>query len=102
MNNDEVREAIKGKGITSDNVTETQLRSLFKILQRKLRESDCFEGTYRVFNRKPSKFMTCSAHYFKNRELVSFNRDGFIGFAGWSDSKNVKPIHDSIIEWLTH
>ena len=102
MNNNEIRAEIKKKGITCDNVTQVQLKSLYEILKKTLKESDCFEGSYRVFNRKPSKFMTCSAFYFKKRELVSFNRDGFIGMAGWSDSKNIQPIHDSILEWLKH
>ena len=33
------------------------------------------------------------------REAVSFNRDGFIGIAGWADNANVKPILDALVEW---
>lgn len=29
--------------------------------------------------------------YFDDREAITFNREGFIGFAGWADSKNVQP-----------
>jgi len=29
--------------------------------------------------------------HFKEREAISFNQDGFIGFAGWADSTNVVP-----------
>ena len=34
------------------------------------------------------------------REGISFNRDGFIGFAGWSDSDNVRPFIDAFEEWV--
>ena len=34
------------------------------------------------------------------REGISFNKDGFIGFAGWSDSTNVRPFLDAFEEWV--
>lgn len=37
---------------------------------------------------------------FESREAISFNRDGFIGFAGWSDSKNVQPFLIAFDEWM--
>lgn len=41
----------------------------------------------------------CKSFYFTGREVVSFNRDGFIGFAGWADDKHIQPILDGFIEW---
>jgi len=38
-----------------------------------------------------SAFIKVDSHYFEGREAISFNRDGFIGFAGWADDTNVKP-----------
>jgi len=38
--------------------------------------------------------------HFKEREAISFNQDGFIGFAGWSDDKNVKPFIDAFVRWV--
>jgi len=38
--------------------------------------------------------------HFKEREAVSFNQDGFIGFAGWSDDKNVRPFIDAFVRWV--
>ena len=46
-----------------------------------------------------SCFLTVSAHYFANRECISFNRDGFIGFAGWADQGNVNPILRAFLKW---
>lgn len=38
--------------------------------------------------------------YFKEREAISFNKDGFIAFAGWSDSTNIQPFKDAFKEWV--
>lgn len=99
MNNDEIRELIKAKGITVDNVTQDQLNDLLKRLSKKLRDSGCFNGTFRMKSRKGSRYMTCKSYYFDGREAVSFNSDGFIGMAGWAGSKNIQPIRDAVIEW---
>lgn len=42
----------------------------------------------------------CRASYFTMREAITFNEDGFIGFCGWSDSKNEKPILKAFETWL--
>lgn len=44
------------------------------------------------------------AHYFDEREAVSFERNGFIGIAGWADSKNERPFLAAFgawVEWLS-
>lgn len=45
-------------------------------------------------------FIRVDGGYFKNREAVSFNYDGFIGFAGWADDKNVQPILSGFYCWI--
>lgn len=42
-------------------------------------------------NEMTSAFIRVDSHYFEGREAISFNRDGFIGFAGWADDTNIKP-----------
>lgn len=42
----------------------------------------------------------CKADYFDDREAVTFNTDGFIGFAGWADNTNVQPILEGFKEWV--
>lgn len=37
--------------------------------------------------------------YFADREAVTFNTDGFIGFCGWADDINTQIITDGFIEW---
>jgi hypothetical protein len=40
-----------------------------------------------------------SGSYFPIREAITFNEDGFIGFAGWADSDNVQPFIDAFLMW---
>lgn len=37
--------------------------------------------------------------YFERRECISFNANGWIGFAGWADQGNTNPILRAFIEW---
>jgi len=37
-------------------------------------------------------FLFVDGPYFMGREAVSFNPDGFIGFAGWASAGNIDPI----------
>ena len=51
-----------------------------------------------------SAFLRVSGFYFSGREAISFNEDGFIGFAGWADDTNVQPFlrafHKWVCEWM--
>ena len=40
------------------------------------------------------------SHYFEGREAISFNRGGWIGFAGWASSENIKPFCNAFCEWV--
>ncbi|CAL9991368.1 hypothetical protein VPHD81_0112 [Vibrio phage D81] len=100
LNRDKVREAIAKAGITTDNVTLGQLESLYNHIDKAMRESDCYDGTMRMNNRKDVMYMTCRTNEWESREAVSFNRDGFIGFAGWADDNNVQPILRGVMRWL--
>ncbi len=102
MTNDEIREAIAANGITTENVTQKQLMELHDRLSESLSGSDCFRGTFEMNALELDeniKYMTCRADYFEEREAISFNRDGFIGMAGWASSKNLKPIQEAVIAW---
>lgn len=45
-------------------------------------------------------YLFCDASYFKGREAISFNADGFIGFCGWADSNNSIPFVAAFCRWL--
>lgn len=38
--------------------------------------------------------------YFTDREAITFNHDGFIGFAGWADGTNVTPFLEAFEKWV--
>ena len=47
-------------------------------------------------------FLYMNAYYFTRRECISFNRDGFIGFAGWADQGNTNPILRAFLKWCDY
>ena len=98
--NDHARELIAAAGVTTANVTDDQLIMLWHSLSLRLRNSDNYNGTYAMNKPTDLMFMTCRTEQWDEREAVSFNRDGFIGFAGWADSKNVGVILDGVGDWL--
>lgn len=98
--NDIIREKIKAKGISVNNVSLAQLELLHKELSISLEKSGNYDGTYRMNPLDDYRYMTCRTNQWESREAVSFNRDGFIGFCGWADSKNTKPILDGVLNWL--
>lgn len=38
--------------------------------------------------------------YFSNREAITFNRDGSIGFAGWATTNNLEPFIKAFVLWV--
>lgn len=98
-NRDCARLAFKNAGITTENITKNQLSDLRKSINKKMIESGNYNNTYRM-RQSVSKFMFCKTELWENREAISFNRDGFIGIAGWADCGNVKPILDGIADFL--
>jgi len=99
-NRDHARELIAEAGITSDNVTKEQLSRLWHLLAIRLRNSGNYQGSYAMSKPVVTHFMECKTSEWKGREAISFNRDGFIGIAGWADSGNVQPILDGIADWV--
>ena len=44
--------------------------------------------------------ITVDGSYFKNREGITFNSDGFVGFAGWACDTNAEPFANAFIDWV--
>ena len=76
-----------------------QLKRLRKEINEQMKASGCFRGTFRMRNTR-DEYLGCKSDYFDNREAVSFNRDGFVGFAGWADNENVQPILRGFQIWM--
>lgn len=114
--NDEARQYFKNKGLTYDDIIEGDILTLTMLLNReiKLAIKECETSVDTMYlsknidmKRKSNGTMICcflyvNSHYFERRECISFNRDGFIGFAGWADQGNVNPILRAFIKWCDY
>lgn len=100
LTRDQVREALAKAGVTTETVTTEHLNYLHDHIDKAMRESDCYDGTMRMNGIKDAMYMTCRTNEWECREAISFNHDGFIGFAGWAGDKNVQPILIGVMRWL--
>jgi len=60
-----------------------------------------------IYNKKENgemenAYIFVDSHYFQGREAISFNRDGFVGFAGWADSTNVLPFIRAFVRFVDY
>lgn len=107
MTRDEAREKFASSGLKYQDLSRQKLQRLRNMINMEMIKSGLFNGKYRARQRPifcpGDPFFAgieCRSYYFERREAVSFNRDGFIGFAGWSDEKNVQPILSGFSSWV--
>ena len=102
------RQAFESAGLTYAVLTPATMQRLRALVNERMKASGRILGTFRCRQRGIIKEtphgryaeLRCRADYFDDREAVSFNTDGFIGFAGWADDKNVQPILDGFRAWV--
>ena len=101
------------EALTYADVTEGDLLALVMLLNEHIKKAnaDCETSMGSMYlsrridlKRKTngtliSCFLYVNSHYFERRECISFNADGWIGFAGWADQGNTNPILRAFIEW---
>jgi len=111
--NDECREKFKNLGLTYDDITDGDILALIMLLNREIKKSNKSGETSvntlrlsekKIIKHKPNGSITecylfMNSHYFTRRECISFNKDGFIGIAGWADTGNSNPIRRAFLEW---
>lgn len=113
--NDYARDLFKSWDLTYDNVDEGDILVLIMMLNKELKSSNKTGETScnitlsrRVDMKKETNgtikscFLYVNSHYFTRRECISFNSDGFIGFAGWADQQNVNPILRAFLKWCEY
>ena len=111
--NDEARNYFKKCGLTYNDITEGDILSLVLMINRELKKSNKV-GETSVNTMSLSKkidikkntngsiiscFLYLNSHYFTRREAISFDKDGFIGFAGWADDGNLNPLKRAFLAW---
>lgn len=117
MTSEELREYFKENGLNYHMLHNNHMISLKKLIESKLIEFNKNTTNKMVMSLTSVKskdyefdmekggikyfYFKVDSDYFKGRELISFNKDGFIGFAGWSDSTNIQPFKDAFVEWVS-
>ena len=111
--NDEARAYFEGKGLTYRDIQESDIAVLMIFLKQELKKSnksgETSVNTMHLSSKVDMKkrpdgsikscFLYQNSHYFTRRECISFNEDGFIGFAGWADPQNLNPIKRAFLRW---
>lgn len=111
--NDEARQYFWDKGLSYADITEGDILSLLMLLNREIKKSNKAGETSVSTMHMSSKismkkrtngtiikcFLYINSHYFTQREAISFNEDGYIGFAGWADQGNTNPLLRAFLRW---
>ena len=111
--NEDCRRYFADLGLTYDDITDGYILALVMLLNREIKKSNRSGETSvntmrlsekQIIKHKPGGsisecYLFMNSHYFTQRECISFNRDGFIGFAGWADDGNTNPLRRAFLEW---
>lgn len=107
MTRDEARALWCAHGLTLDVITDADIEDLRERLDAEMRAHAALPGfrANRVSKvRIPGKVqyadITCRSDRFLRREAVTFERNGFVGFAGWADHENVQPVLRAFTAWV--
>lgn len=114
MTRDEARKRFAEAGLTYRDINEGDICVLVMLLNKELKAASKNKETsvpkLRMSLKIQSKFLKdgtvkccflfVNGSYFTQRECISFNQNGFIGFAGWSDDTNVAPIIKAFDQWV--
>lgn len=106
---DDARAEFAKLGLSGADLSSVQLAALRACVDQAMQKSGLMKGTFRCRQRfanvedqrgRKWPYLQCRAFYFDNREAVTFNPDGFVGFAGWADDQHIQPIIDGFFRWL--
>ena len=112
---DKARQKFIDAGLSYEDITESKFYLLLSILANELESFD--NNSFKMIISKrlkkdmpiinfddrgnmTSAFIKVSAYYFSGREGISFNSDGWIGFAGWACSTNLIPFTTALSKWV--
>lgn len=109
LTRDIARKAFADAGHTTAVINSTNLQDLIKRINQKMLDAGLMGGTFKMrrvlglrslWGTRVAE-LRCKSRSFESREAVTFNQNGFIGFAGWADEENVQPILEGFIEWVS-
>lgn len=112
---DKARKYFEECNLSYELINMNDLYKLIKILNKKISETNNYlimmnephlKGKNKNIILKNNKLIFAALRvkgdYFADREAITFNEDKFIGFCGWADDSNTRPITDSFIEWCDY
>ena len=119
MTRNEARQYFRDSGLTYADISRTGLDLLSALLNRNFarwkKEQVCLGAPCNYWERVNSArhyrgewteagamvcaFLTGKGAYFSCREVVSFNRSGYIGFCGDASDLNTLPVLEAFVEW---
>ena len=120
MTRDEAREYFKSLDLSYKDISEIDVYILTKYIEVELdnyyknggdhaksmdlRVKAPLKKNVKVLKRSGLQYayIRVAGSYFENREAISFNKDGFIGFGGELDSKNTTPIIKGFCNWCDY
>lgn len=109
--NDEARAYFKELGLSYEKIYEADIWNLLAFVSGELanidKSKDVLPMKIVIKSVKidadcgglNSAFFEVSGPYFDRREGISFNRDGYIGFAGWASTNNLQPFVRGFMHW---
>lgn len=109
MPRDGARQIFSKSGLKYSDITRDDLNVLSDLLTKHLklhkkmlplRMSKKIKIKYNSDGTLSDCYLFVNGNYFTRREAISFNKEGFIGFAGWACETNAEPFTDSFKEWV--
>lgn len=107
---EKLREKFNELGFCYEYINETHIAILRKHLIDELKNWEGLKMTIsqprkkdiKVLKRTGLKYavIEVDANYFSRREAITFNENGFIGFAGWACDNSVTPFITAFEKWL--
>lgn len=112
---DEARNYFKECNLTYDDIGMNEIYKLIQILNKNIVQVDScmlminepkLNGRNKNIILKNGKIkfaeIRVKGTYFGDREAVTFNSAGFIGFCGWADGRNLIPFVEGFKEWCDY
>lgn len=114
FNRDDARQLWTDSGFDYSVLTTRNLYKLARLIEENLNKYTEFNmwlnfykkscRPYRIY-KHPNSYLfkvvfTVNGDYFVEREAITFNYDGFIGFAGWASDSNVVPFLEAFKSWV--
>lgn len=115
MTREEARAYFKSKGLTYSDISCTDLELLTSLLNMRFAEARRariaagepvhwqrvigVRGEYRASGSMIWTSITAKGASFSITNVISFNRDGFIGFCGEASEEHLQPVMAAFAEW---